>query len=348
MKFISKTNTTTKVILLAIYVVILTTIVLLTSGIGSNKNSYKNYGTTPGDENIDICIRLKERRTLPIGSKDFESQYWDLQVYLHQKDQNAIYRNATVYAALLCNNKTFEYEEKTASVLTGVAADKSITDSATDRNIFSSEGYGITNKTMVEDSTTGEYIKTDGAPDKIYVKVVYTIRENEVDTKKEITYQCDVLKSTEEDFSKYNETTISTVNSNDYVDLKIQNSPINIKARTKTVYNGDKKESQTYSFNLYNSPLDENGKNKIKDATISVFLKAKNLSSDKENYFSDYIEFVQYYGALPYLYSIPQIATAYGGGYDIETMYVYTNINYISGSSNTSKVYISVDELPVY
>ena len=347
MKFISKTNTTTKILLLAIYVAVLTTIVLLTSGIGSNKNAYINYGTTPGDENIDICVRLKERRTLPTGTKDLETQYWDLQVYLHQKDQNAIYRNVTVYAALLKNNETYKYEEKTATVLTGVAADKSITDATTDRNMFTS--YGVTNKTMIYDSSKGEYIKTDGAPDKVFVKVVYTIREDNIDTKKEIKYQCDVLKSTEEDFSKYTQTTVLKTDPKDYLDIKLDNSPLSIKVRTKTALTTKgEKESQTYSFNLYNEPLNEEGKNRIKNATIGVFLKAKNLPSDKENYFSDYIEFVQYYGAIPYLYTIPQIATAYGGGYDIETMYVYTNINYNSGSTDTSKVYIPVSELPVY
>ena len=70
------------------------------------------------------------------------------------------------------------------------------------------------------------------------------------------------------------------------------------------------------------------------------------LKSDKENYFSDYIEFVQYYGAIPYLYTIPQVPTAYVGVYDIEDLYVYTNINYVNGKTDTSKIYIPVSELP--
>ena len=342
MKFISKTNTTTKILLLAIYVAILTSLILIVSGINKTTNPYKDYGTNPSDENMDISIRLKERRTAPSGSNDLEDQYWDLQVYLHLKDQNAIYRNVTVYTAIEKNDGTFKYEEKTVSVLTGVNADKTLTDATTDRNVFSS--YGATSKTMVYDSTTKEYTKNDGAPDKIYVKVVYTIREDSKEEQKELTYQCDVIKSTEEDFTKYQQTEIYKKEKEEYVDLNIENSPLSVKVKTTLVEN--EKESDTYRINLYCDPYDEEGNNRMKSAAVALFLKSKNLKSDKDNYFSDYIEFVQYYGAIPYLYTIPQLATAYVGDYDVDNLYVYTNINYANGKTDTSKVYIPVSELP--
>lgn len=342
MKFISKTNTTTKILLLAIYVAILTSLILIVSGINKATNPYKDYGTNPSDENMDISIRLKERRTAPSGSNDLEDQYWDLQVYLHLKDQNAIYRNVTVYTAIQKNDGTFKYEEKTVSVLTGVNADKTLTDATTDRNVFSS--YGATSKTMVYDSTTKEYTKNDGAPDKIYVKVVYTIREDSKEEQKELTYQCDVIKSTEEDFTKYQQTEIYKKEKEEYVDLNIENSPLSVKVKTTLVEN--EKESDTYRINLYCDPYDEEGNNRMKSAAVALFLKSKNLKSDKDNYFSDYIEFVQYYGAIPYLYTIPQLATAYVGDYDVDNLYVYTNINYVNGKTDTSKVYIPVSELP--
>ena len=342
MKFISKTNTTTKILLLAIYVAILTSLILIVSGINKATNPYKDYSTNPSDENMDISIRLKERRTAPSGSNDLEDQYWDLQVYLHLKDQNAIYRNVTVYTAIEKNDGTFKYEEKTVSVLTGVNADKTLTDATTDRNVFSS--YGATSKTMVYDSTTKEYTKNDGAPDKIYVKVVYTIREDSKEEQKELTYQCDVIKSTEEDFTKYQQTEIYKKEKEEYVDLNIENSPLSVKVKTTLVEN--EKESDTYRINLYCDPYDEEGNNRMKSAAVALFLKSKNLKSDKDNYFSDYIEFVQYYGAIPYLYTIPQLATAYVGDYDVDNLYVYTNINYVNGKTDTSKVYIPVSELP--
>ena len=342
MKFISKTNTTTKILLLAIYVAILTSLILIVSGINKATNPYKDYGTNPSNENMDISIRLKERRTAPSGSNDLEDQYWDLQVYLHLKDQNAIYRNVTIYTAIEKNDGTFKYEEKTVSVLTGVNADKTLTDATTDRNVFSS--YGATSKTMVYDSTTKEYTKNDGAPDKIYVKVVYTIREDSKEEQKELTYQCDVIKSTEEDFTKYQQTEIYKNEKEEYVDLNIENSPLSVKVKTTLVEN--EKESDTYRINLYCDPYDEEGNNRMKSAAVALFLKSKNLKSDKDNYFSDYIEFVQYYGAIPYLYTIPQLATAYVGDYDVDNLYVYTNINYVNGKTDTSKVYIPVSELP--
>ena len=342
MKFISKTNTTTKILLLAIYVAILTSVILIVSGLSKTTNPYKDYGTNPSDENMDICIRLKERRTAPSGSNDLEDQYWDLQVYLHLKDQNAIYRNVTVYTAIGKSDGTFKYEEKTVSVLTGVNADKSLSDAATDRNIFSS--YGATSKTMIYNSTTKEYTKNDGAPDKIYVKVVYTIREDSKEEHRQLTYQCDVIKSTEEDFAKYQKTETYKKEKDDYVDLKLENSPLSVKVKTTILDN--EKESDTYRVNLYCDPYDDEGNNRMESAAIALFLKSKNLKSDKENYFSDYIEFVQYYGAIPYLYTIPQVPTAYVGVYDIEDLYVYTNINYVNGKTDTSKIYIPVSELP--
>ena len=342
MKFISKTNTTTKILLLAIYVAVITSLILIVSGINQATNPYKDYGTNPSDENMDICIRLKERRTAPSGSNDLEDHYWDLQVYLHLKDQNAIYRNVTVYTAIGKNDGTFKYEEKTASILTGVNADKTLTDATTDRNMFSS--YGATSKTMVYNSTTKEFTKNDGAPDKIYVKVVYTIRNGETEEHRELTYQCDVIKSTEEDFSKYQKTETYKNQKEDYVDLKIENSPLSVKVKTTLL--DDEKESDTYRVNLYCDPYDAEGNNRMESAAIALFLKSKNLKSDKENYFSDYIEFVQYYGAIPYLYTIPQLATAYVGAYEMENLYVYTNIDYVNGKTDTTKIYIPVSELP--
>ena len=342
MKFISKTNTTTKILLLAVYVAILTSLILIVSGINKATNPYKDYGTNPSDENMDISIRLKERRTAPSGSNDLEDQYWDLQVYLHLKDQNAIYRNVTVYTAIEKNDGSFKYEEKTASVLTGVNSDKSLSDATTDRNIFSS--YGATSKTMIYSSSTNEYTKNDGAPEKIYVKVVYTIREGSTEEQKVLTYQCDVIESTEEDFTKYQKTETYKDGKDEYVDLKIENSPLSIKFKTTLLE--DEKESDTYRVNLYCDPYDDNGNNRMESAAIALFLKSKNLKSDKDNYFSDYIEFVQYYGAIPYLYTIPQLATAYVGAYEMEDLYVYTNINYVNGKTDTTKVYIPVSELP--
>ena len=173
MKFIEKLNNTSKVLLLIAYIVILAGVLLLAGSFKTNSAVYTDYSNIPGDENIDIAVRIKERRTLPSSVNEKESQYWDLQVYLHLKDQKAIYRNVTVYTAILKKDGTYKYEEKTASVLTGIENPNNITGSTSDRGIYSS--YSATSKTMVYNSSTEEYTKKDGEPDKIFVKVAYEI-----------------------------------------------------------------------------------------------------------------------------------------------------------------------------
>ena len=101
MKFIEKLNNTGKILLLVVYIAILAGILLIAGTFKSDSAVYTDYSNIPGDENIDVAVRIKERRTLPSSAKEKETQYWDLQVYLHLKDQSAIYRNVTVYTAIL-------------------------------------------------------------------------------------------------------------------------------------------------------------------------------------------------------------------------------------------------------
>ena len=65
-----------------------------------------------------------------------------------------------------------------------------------------------------------EYTKNDGAPEKIYVKVVYTIREGSTEEQKVLTYQCDVIESTEEDFTKYQKTETYKDGKDEYVEIE--------------------------------------------------------------------------------------------------------------------------------
>lgn len=343
MKFIAKINMTTKLILLVLYVLVLALVVLLIGSINPTTSIYDNYGVIPGDENMDIAIRLKERRTAPSKETEKETQYWDLQVYLHLKDQEAIYRNVTIYTAILKKDGTMKYEEKSAAILTGAENPSNISESSSDRSIYSS--YAITSKTMTYSSSTKEYTKKDGEPDKIYVKVVYEVREEgKENVKKEITYQCDVLNTDEVDFTSFTKTILLKENS--YINLKNDNDKLNIKVRT--TLSDLTSINDTYRLNVYYEPLDEEGNNTIKNATLALFLGTSNTESDEEDYFSNYIEFAQYYGALPYLYSIHQIATAYNGMFDADNLYIYSEINNTDGTTQKSNVYIPVNELPKY
>lgn len=341
MKFIEKLNNTGKILVLIVYIAILSGILLLAGSFKSDSKIYTDYSNIPGDENIDIAVRIKERRTLPSSENEKETQYWDLQVYLHLKDQSAIYRNVTVYTAILKKDGTYKYEEKTASVLTGIENPNNITGSTSDRGIFSS--YSTTSKTMVYNSSTKEYTKNDGEPDKIFVKVVYEIREEgKKDEKKSFTYQCDIINVDEVDFNKFDSTT-----TNDSKNIVLNGIEEILKAKVRTELKENVTETDTYRLNVTYNPL-EDDKKVVESASIALFLGIKNTESDTENYFEDYIEFAQYHGTLPYLYTIPQVATAYSGSFEMDNLYVYAKLNNTNGTVDESKVFIPVASLPTY
>lgn len=341
MKFIEKLNNTSKVLLLIAYIVILAGCLLLVGSLKTDTKIYNNYSNIPGDENIDIAVRLKERRTLPSSANEKETQYWDLQVYLHLKDQKAIYRNVTVYTAILKKDGTYKYEEKTASVLTGIENPNNITGSTSDRGIYSS--YSTTSKTMVYNSSTKEYTKNNGEPDKIFVKVAYEIREegkNEV--KKSFTYQCDIINVDELDFDKFDSAT-----TNDSNNVVLENIDEILKVKVRTELKENIAETDTYRLNVTYNPLKEEEK-VVESASLALFLGMKNTESDTDNYFADYIEFAQYHGSLPYLYTIPQVATAYSGSFEMDNLYVYAKLNNVDKTTQETKVFIPVTALPKY
>lgn len=341
MKFIEKLNNTSKVLLLIAYIVILAGVLLLAGSFKTNSAVYTDYSNIPGDENIDIAVRIKERRTLPSSANEKESQYWDLQVYLHLKDQKAIYRNVTVYTAILKKDGTYKYEEKTASVLTGIENPNNITGSTSDRGIYSS--YSATSKTMVYNSSTEEYTKKDGEPDKIFVKVAYEIKEEgKKEVKKSFTYQCDIINVDELDFDKFDSTT-----TNDSKNVVLENMDEFLKVKVRTELKENVSETDTYRLNVTYSPLKEEEK-VVESASLALFLGMKNTESDKDNYFADYIEFAQYHGSLPYLYTIPQVATAYSGSFEMDNLYVYAKLNNVDKTTQETKVFIPVTSLPKY
>lgn len=341
MKFIEKLNNTGKILLLVVYVVILAGILLIAGTFKSSSTVYIDYSNIPGDENIDVAVRIKERRTLPSSANEKETQYWDLQVYLHLKDQSAIYRNVTVYTAILKKDGTYKYEEKSASVLTGIENPNNITGSTSDRGIFSS--YSTTSKTMVYNSSTEEYTKNNGEPDKVFVKVVYEIKEEGKEAKvKSFTYQCDIINVDELDFNEFDSGT-----TNDSNNVVLNGIDEILKTKVRTELEESTAETDTYRLNVTYNPLKDEEK-VVESASLALFLGLKNTVSDTDNYFEDYIEFAQYHGSLPYLYTIPQVATAYSGAFEMDNLYVYAKLNNVDGSVNESKVFIPVSSLPVY
>ena len=196
---------------------------------------------------------------------------------------------------------------------------------------------------MVYNSSTEEYTKKDGEPDKIFVKVAYEIKEEgKKEVKKSFTYQCDIINVDELDFDKFDSTT-----TNDSKNVVLENIDEILKVKVRTELKENVSETDTYRLNVTYSPLKEEEK-VVESASLALFLGMKNTESDKDNYFADYIEFAQYHGSLPYLYTIPQVATAYSGSFEMDNLYVYAKLNNVDKTTQETKVFIPVTSLPKY
>ena len=106
-------------------------------------------------------------------------------------------------------------------------------------------------------------------------------------------------------------------------------------------------EGEDLDLTMGNMPLKDEEK-VIQNASLAVFLGMNNTESDEDKYFEDYIEFAQFHGSLPYLYTIPQIATAYSGGFEMDNLYVYAKVEDVDGQTQEAKVFIPVSSLPKY
>ena len=120
-------------------------------------------------------------------------------------------------------------------------------------------------------------------PDKIYVKVVYEIKEEgKSGEKKSFTYQCDVINVDELNFDKFDSTTID-----DSKNIVLNGIDEVLKTKVRTELKESTSESDTYRLNITYNPLQDD-KKVVESAAIALFLGIKNTESDKDNYFEDY------------------------------------------------------------
>ena len=176
-----------------------------------------------------------------------------------------------------------------------------------------------------------------------FVRTEVPETEGENDVKKSFTYQCDIINTDEVNFNKFNST-----NTNDSQNVVLENIKEELSVKVRTELKESVAETDTYRLNVKYFPNDTEEKKIVESTSLAVFLGMKNTESDKDEFFENYIEFAQFHGALPYLYDIPQIATAYSGQFEMDNLYVYAKVNNVDGTVKEDKVYIPVTALPRY
>ena len=107
MKFISKINTTTKILILVIYTFALAAIAGAVVIKTSNKVVFTEYTDKPYDENLEVAVSLLERRTRSDEKKETsrEEAKWDVRVHLNALDTSKKIKNVGVYLTLKTHNE---------------------------------------------------------------------------------------------------------------------------------------------------------------------------------------------------------------------------------------------------
>lgn len=342
-----KLNAKLKVLIIVFYTLILFGVLLLTLG-KSNFERFSEYSSTPYDDNLAITVREMENRKSKYYTGDkkelgeHEKSTFDLQVTLVKLQTKALINNIRLYVAAKTVDNGYRYKEYSSS--TKSMSEYTYT-SVTSFSTFATKEYA----TITKDGESQNYL-FDEEPTEFYVKVTYTIGEDE--TVHTLTYKTEVAKIKEDKLSSAELRSIIASNATSnpsYVDPK--NDPVRVKftkelAEEASKLGSVKEDSLKVQFNVLKEnlnsfklddeklkanklvgieiPKDANADDawdvfpEIKEIKFEVYAKIK--STDKD--FSEYVKVYSIYGFLS-KYRDLSIATAkFDESFDVEEIYV--------------------------
>lgn len=338
--------------ILAIYVVILTTLSLLILTFSVNINPYSNYGNNPQDENIRLTVQVTEHRThSPLSdSTTRETANWYFRVYLDQKDQEKVLRNVNCYIAIQYDKNSFVYKEKQAATMTGYTNPASSDMLVTDRTYYTT--FPVGEKTSQYSSVDKNYTNKSTEPTSAYVRLSYEIKEGDEDVRKELTYQFDLLKAKDQKFDKYRETNIEedATSKQKVIQTIYTYRTLKIKLQKKSptkLTEGEVKTYDRFYTNIYYTPEQLYEGIEVGEVALALYIETENDKADKDEYFSNLIEMVSYYGAMPTHFDVVQTQSSYDSLYKSSKVYMYSKAE-IDGETREDKVYIKLENIPEY
>lgn len=341
MKFISKINTTTKILILVIYTFALAAIAGAVVIKTSNKVVFTEYTDKPYDENLEVAVSLLERRTRSDEKKETsrEEAKWDVRVHLNALDTSKKIKNVGVYLTLKTHNGTYVYKEQTRTKEVTLPSINFLSD------------YSVANKTQTYNSKTEVYENVDKTPEQGFLKVHYQLKVDTLDGKVEykdyeINYKFNVIQFDEKEINKYVATTVDTLD-DDRINLKDDNKLFGLKIKTKL---SDNKLDKFNIYTYYSKETIGKASIEVKDSHLAVFGKLDNDPHDDTNYMSDYVSMVQYHGILTTRktgISLTASTVSYNELYNMSKICVFQKMKTVPGKVVSSYVTIAVDELPV-
>lgn len=313
MKLLSKLSPKMKVLILIVYtaVVVVLGVIVFNFVQPQNVDNFKEYQDAAFDENISFIVRVRENRTSADVSSETskEKAYWDVMIYFTKKDSSLQIRKVHTLLSAVGEDGSLIYNERLNSV------------SLTSTTIPSVSITSFAKKTNEYNSTTKEYQKTNHELSRLYIKVMYEIKNSDnVFEFKTINYKIELLKEIDYKFDSFNErlTKQEAGNKKGYFESEKELFELLVEARLNTEDN----PKDRFRITAIEGNEVYNQDNKIKNLKLVVFGKAENDPSDTEEYFSNYIKIEQFYGVIDSKAKVNAVVTLdYNKNYEINKLY---------------------------
>lgn len=345
MKFISKINTTTKILILVIYTFLLLAIAGCVVIKSTKEKDHWEYTEQAFDENLEVGVSMLESRTRSSEEDENsrETSKWSVRVHLNARDTSKKFKNVSVYLTIKTKDGTYIYKEKNTKKEVSMPSINYLSE------------YSLATKTQKYDSETKTFKNTDNSPVQAFLKVHYQVSVTKLsgDTEYkdyEINYKFDVINFNEKDINKYQHTTVddrSNDNKSKRIDLKDDNKLFGLNIITKL---GDNKYDKFNIYTYYSKETIGKAGIEVKDSHLAVFGKLDNDPHDDTNYMSDYVSMVQYHGILTTRsvgISLTSSTVSYNELYNLSDIYIMSIMKTVPGKTISSYVTIPVKELPV-
>lgn len=338
MNFLNVSNKI-KILALLLFTIIIALLSFLLINGKKQKEWFEGYGNNPYDENVFISVRVSETRQSEKENKtDYESSYYNAYIQITKINADAKIDNIVYYVSTTAENNVRKSADNYSS-----STKDSINTSYTTENFTK-----IAEKKIVVTDEKESFVNEE--PEKIYVRVTYTMKLNNETTNHELKYATDLAKVKEIKENKFEEKEV--IKSDDK--FKVKNTtkvPFDLSiSKTKSDSSSKeevKKDSYAVNLTINLTNLGSNGVNYnnnsnkyVPEIKVEIFAKTKELA-DKNNFIPNYVRLASFVGTLTNARSLTVNPTL-DERYEVEEIFVFTYYRYANGKETTEQYKIKL------
>lgn len=340
MRFLSNISNKIKVLVLVLYSALALVIALLIINGATKQDLFKEYGTKAYDDLMKVCFKFKETRQSSYQTKkDYESSTYEIYVSTEKqqyaKDQKIAISKICFYLSGETTNGKLVFDE---GLRNGSISENSSTFSS-NYNLATSSSFS---KTVKMENDEEKVQNTE--PIKLYFKMTYVAKINNVEEKREINYWTDLSKIEKIDFSEFEEREVTNgkiENIGEPFDLKIQKQ---LATESTTSSANVQKDAIKTTLTLNNPNL--NSKT-VESSAIEIYGKVQNDVKDKNNYFADYVRLYAFYGNI-FSMTGSGSETTLDEAYQLSDLYVVAKVLFTDGTTYTTQYKLDLNKLGTY